>query len=77
MCACHLQVTFCGHVHVHVCTFRWGKVTTELQAMHTHLLLMASEFLVGLATSDDVKEQTYHRLFDLTKSDDEKVVSFN
>ena len=56
---------------------RWGKVTTELQAMQTHLQLMTSEFLVGLSTSDDVKEQTYHRLFDLTKSDDEKVVSFN
>ena len=50
---------------------RWGKVTTELQAMQTHLQLMTSEFLVGLSTSDDVKEQTYHRLFDLTKSDDE------
>ena len=69
ICKSHFVV-----MYVHV---RWGKVTTELQAMHTHLLLMASEFLVGLATSDDVKEQTYHRLFDLTKSDDEKVVSFN
>ena len=62
------------YVHVPV---RWGKVTTELQAMQTHLQLMTSEFLVRLATADDAKEQTYHRLFDLTKSDDEKVVSFN